>query len=418
MKSIYAIAMLGITLASCSTYRLETSQLSGNYTPNLGELVYFSPKTLLSIKVTYFKTIKIKYIDGIGTEEAPEFSIKDIEVSPVTVNDADRQFLAKGNEKALFFMRNNTNIRLSGAGVLQSVQSELEDKSLQTFESVLKGAGSIVKTIAMAGTGNSVMIGSLNKKITAAQTRLITAIAKKDKKQIAAIKEEITEYYALLKVLEEKNKTVEQITEVLYSQVIDPQQGTQTIDGPATITVDITRLSSSKTAVIKTNFDQTTKTVPGILYTVPDYYEVQMKGVAYGKNQIVFRQSVAFPQFGSLACVPVSSKSFTTKKTSIEFDPITGTLVKLDTEHGAPSEALAKSFENSASMIKTTLYEMKYDQKIDQLKKDKEIKDLKASLTDQLPTPKSKLDSLQTDLELLKAQLEIEKIKKQIKENQ
>lgn len=418
MKYFYALALVSIGLTGCSTYRLESSQLIGSYTPSLGELVYFTPKTLLNVKITYFKTIRTIYHDGIGTAQAPDFSIKDIEVLPITVNDANRQFLAKGNEKALFFMRNNTNIKFSAAGVLQSIQSELEDKSLQTVESVLKGAGTIIKTVAMAGPGQNIMFADLKKKIEAAQQKLISAIEKKDKKNIAAIKEQITEYYALLKVLEDKNRTEEQISEVIYSQVLDPKTGDQTIDGPGLINIKITRLVSSSNAVITTTFDQATKTVPGIIYTLPEYYEVEMKGLAYGKNQIVFRQSIPFPQFGSLACVPVSSKSFTTKKTSIEFDPNTGTLIKLDTEHGAPSEALAKSFENNVALIKTTLYEMKYDQKIDQLKKNKEIKDLKAALVDPVQTPVTKLDSLQSDLELLKVQLEVEKLKKQIKENQ
>lgn len=412
MKTYYII-LVALVLTSC-THKLTSSSYTYNSALSKGELLYYLPKKILQVKVTYIASVKTTITNGVLSEDAPSYKVKNIEISGVSVSDKRRGFKVKGEEDKLFFMSENTSVVFNEFGVIQSLQSDITDKSLETAENTLKGVASIAKAVAIAGSGDSPLEINLKAKIDFTNGKLVEAIEKDIEKDIIKFKKQLLSYYELLKQYYDNNKVVVTQSEVTFDFAIDPVLDTEiplvpnsAMSSPIpTVNLFISRLSA-----VGSSPSSPTNAIEGLVYSIPEECKVDATVTVNGGTQTLFSNVIAFPQFGGVGIVPVTSKVFTNKKTTLEFDPGTGMLKKMHTESGSSSENLSKSISNSAEELKKTAMDLKYDLKIESLKKDKELKDLKESLIDQ---PKSEATVLQENVDLLKLQLEIEKLKQEL----
>lgn len=418
MKKILLIVLLGsATFSSCTQYKLISSAYSTGTNITNGSLFYYLPKTLLKAKVTYITTVRTTIDNGVSKEELPEYKVKSVEITPILVNDMNKGFLAHSNSGKNFFLAENSSVKFNQFGVMESLQSNLEDKTLQTAENVLKGVANIATFIAAAGPDEDQFLQDIREKIKQANSTLVVAIRNNNEKEVKKIKGMLLSYYELLKQYYENNKVSEVKSEVSFEFLVDPELGTD-ID----LTPNQNMGSAIPTVVLKVSrFPlDTTNSIPatpssanGLIYRVPATCKVTATVTTPESVIKFFDNVIPFSQFGFTATLPVTSKIFSSKKTTIAFDPSTGTLSTVQMESGSSSENLSKSMANSAELLKTTVSQLKYDQQIDNLKKEKELKDLKESLLDKTTTES---DNLQKQSAILKLQLEIEKLKKELTE--
>jgi hypothetical protein len=418
MKKILLIVLLGNAMfSSCTQYKLISSAYSQGTNIDNGNLFYYLPKTLLKAKVTYITTVRTTIINGVSKEELPEYEVRSVEITPLLVNDMNKGFLAHSDGSHNFFLTENSSVKFNQFGVMESLQSSLEDKTLQTAENVLKGVANIATFLAVAGPDEEPFLQDIREKIKQANSKLVTAIRGNNEKEVKKIKGMLLSYYELLKQYYENNKVLVAKSEVSFEFLVDPELGAD-ID----LKPNQNMGSTIPTVVLKVSrFPlDTTNSIPatpsksvGLIYRVPATCKVTAT-VTTPESAIEFFDNVMpISQFGFTATLPVTSKIFTSKKTTITFDQSTGTLSTVQLESGSSSENLSKSIANSTELIKNTVSQLKYDQQIDNLKKEKELKDLKESLINK---PATESDNLQKQSALLKLELEIEKLKKELTE--
>jgi len=426
----FSILFIFISLLIGCTYKIKTVQFSDKAILKKNNLFYQLPKTMLTVSITYRVIEKTSVINGIADLPEISYLVKTSEIKPFVVNDPTQMYIAKGkNISHLFFLKENIDFQFNEKGIIQSVESTFEDKSLESVESTLKGVAAIVKSIALAGESTDPYLIDLRDKITKAYQNLIKAIDSNKENDIIKYKNQIKNYYESLKHYLENNKVITIESEKIYTYIIDPSS--MQVDAKTNersfiiqpldvmpevqIVIEPVVLVSNREKILK--FGKLTKgetQIPGLIYTLPTSLKTSvLVSTLAGTNQTIFEGNIDYSQFGHLGVVPVSSKIFTSRKTNLEFNNMTGALTKYKTESGSSSENLGKSIESSANLLKSTLYEIEYTDKIDKLKKQKEIIDLKENLIIQ---PKNQVDSLKNVMELLKIQFDIKKLQNDINE--
>jgi len=419
-KLFFLVAILSI-VTSCGSYKLTSKKYVPATTLENGELLYYLPKTVLQLKVTYSETVVTTFKNGIPSNAEPIYKVKGIEITPVLVNDESRAFVAKSTNPSTM-LSENTNFKFNKYGVIQNLQTDYTDKTLDVVSNTLKGVVSIVKTI-YAAAGEEDFKVKINTKIVAANSALIAAIAANNSNDIKKHKDQLSSYYELLKQYLENNKVVKTETEIKYEFIKDPVFNSDInvatgIGGMPAVTLKLTSLNNTGLASVtydtQTNAIQTPNTVSdGLLYAIPKVCSVKATLTSRDGTITIFDNIISFPQFGDIKSISVESKRYTNKKTAVEFDPASGALTSVHTESGSSSENLSKSFAESAQLLQSTATELKYDIKIANLKKEKELKDLEDSLKDK---PQTTAEDMQNEVELLKLKLELEKLKKALAE--
>ncbi len=425
-------ALLAITLNGC-TYRINSIRYHYQIDIKKNDLFYHIPKTIIILTINYKITEKTIVKNGIETIEPIEYGVSSLDVQTMAINDPSQLYIARGkNISHQFFLKENTDFKFNEKGIIQSVESEYEDKSLETVGSTLKGISTLVKTITLSGKNvDSLFIESINSKINIVYSNLLNSISVYNDKDITKYKNQLKGYHDLLKQYKESEQESEQEiikeTEKSYTLYIDPDQLTtnsgkkEFIYQPINLMpevklqIELNNIKNNKSKVLDSATNKSIDAIiPGLVYNIPASLKtVVTVSTTAASNQSVFQKYIDYAQYGNLGVVPVSSKLFANRKTVLEFNSTTGTLISYKTESGSSSENLGKTVENGLATLKETVSEIKYDLKIDALKKEKEIKDLEESLKDQ---PTTVADSLQNSLELLKLQLEIQKLQKEIDE--
>ncbi|HRB71509.1 MAG TPA: DUF4831 family protein [Flavobacterium sp.] len=460
---LYLILILVITLSSsCYTPKLLSEKVNND--KETKGLVYSLPKTVLQLDIKVKSLTKKIVENGIIRLESPSYTIKSINVTPVLIDDPEATY-AFVTDKEKFFFEDNTSLKFNQFGNIQQISSELNDKRPEFIANILKGGASIAKMVLTAGEGDKIgesktkTIDAIKTKISDAQEKLVIAVEKRDAKEIKALKEQLVEYYSILKSYYENNREENLESELEYSFTVDVPETGYTLplnthtgrDGMPEIILAINEketITSSNRVVLPnggatgsiTTGENTNKAVAnnnktdssgsltsqakktdakdsnpyeGLIYRAPKTVVLKIYAKSGEKKFLLFERPVAFPQFGQVTVLPVTAKIFTKKKTAIEFDPSTGSLSQYAVESGASSDAVGKTFASTAEDLRTTITDIKYNIVIDKLKKEKEIKDLTEGLQTNQPTEK---DILSNQLEILKLQAEINKLKQQLAE--
>lgn len=427
MKSkIISVALLTVMFIQGCTYKINSVKYNANLNLKKNDLFYHLPKTILIFSVNYKIVEKTKVVNGISSDPTTEYFVKSADVKTSTVNDPNQLYVARGkNISHSFFLKENIDFKFNDKGVIQSVETTFEDKSLESTESLLKGVAAIVETIALAGQGTDAYLQDISKKITKAYNDLAKAISDNNEKDVAKFKAQLKNYFELLSNYNDNNKEITKESEKTYTFIIDPDQLTvangkkefkvqPTTSMPEVkLVIDLGTVTDNKSKVLATGKTKDNNVlIPGLVYNIPSSLKTSVfVSTAAAAGQSIFESNIDYAQYGNFGFVPVASKIFTSRKTNLEFNPTTGALTTYKTESGSSSENLGKTIESSANLLKTTLTEVKYDNKIDILKKQKELKDLQDALKDK---PQSQVDSLKNSLDLLKIQLDIKKIQQEI----
>jgi hypothetical protein len=418
-------ALTVLSLIQGCTFRINTVKYDSKLPLKKNDLFYHLPKTNLSVTIIYKIIETTRVINGVSKTPTVEYQVKNIDVKTFSSNDHTQLYIARGKNIAhKFFLKENIDFKFNDKGVIQTVETSFEDKSLESTESVLKGVAAIIKTITLAGAGDENYLQEVKAKISKAYTDLLNAIAKNNEKDIAKFKSQLKNYYELLQSYSDNNKEVIKESEKTYTFFIDPDK-TSTVSNKKEIIIQPVdempevkliiemNTSDNKTQVLAT--DKRKKddvSIPGLLYPIPATLRTSVTvATTGGASQSIYENNITYAQYGNFGLVPVTSKLFTSRKTNLEFSSTTGALTTYKTESGSSSENLSKTIENSANLLKSTLTEIKYDNKIDALKKQKELKELKEAL---IVKPISQTDSLKSTLDLLQIKLDINKLQIEI----
>lgn len=426
MKIKFIITCALFLIAQSCTYRINSLKYTPGTSIKKNDLFYHLTKTCLMLSVTYQITERTQYIHGVAEEPETSYLVTSAALKSISINDPDELYIARGkNISHKFFLKENIDFTFNDKGVIQSVETNFEDTSTTSLENLLKGVGALIETTTIAGPAQDAYLLNLQKKIGEAYNNQLKAIETGNTKDIARYQAQLKSYLDLLASFKEQNKVVIKHTEKTISYFIDPDK-TAEVDHKKKITIQMApklppvvvtiHMLSDKvnsdfvltTGVTKNN----TLLMPGLLYTIPaSLLTVVSAPTTFSENQSLVEESIAYPQYGNLGLVPVTSKLFTNRKTTLKFDSATGTLTSYDTESGSSSESLSKTVASLAEQLQTTVTDLKYTNKIDALKKEKELKDLQESLKSK---GISKTDSLNTALEILKLQLELKKVQQEI----
>jgi len=418
-----AIAVLQL-LQGCS-YRIATVRYNQDITLGKNDLFYHLPKTNLIVAIVYKIVETTKVVNGIAEIPTVEYHVKGVDVKTFTSNDPAQLFVAKGiNAANKFFLKENIDFKFNDKGIIQSVATNFDDESLESVESLFKGVAAVVGTIALAGKGQDSYLKDLDEKISMAYRGLLKAINKSNNNDIVKYKTQIQNYFDLLDSYNDKNKEVAKESEKIYTFFIDPDKiaaannkkeiKIQPVNTMPEVTLAIEMNSAdNKAKILATGkSENNVVSMPGLIYTIPASLRTTISVATTAEAmQNIFEHNIDFAQYGNLGFVPVTSKIFASRKTKLEFNPTTGVLTTYMTESGSSSENLGKTIENSATLLKSTLTEIKYDNKIDALKKQQTLNDLEESLKNK---PISQTDSLKNALDILKLQIGIRKLKIEI----
>lgn len=417
MKQICIITCMCLSFISC-TYKINSIKYNLKVPLKRGDIFYVMPKTILEIKIIYNVKQVTSFKDGAALEPGPPtYTVKGITFKPVQTNDSSKLFILRGkNISHKFFLKENINILFNDQSTITSVQTEFEDQSTEFTENIIKGASSIAKILLVAGSSGDPFITDLNAKIKTANSNLVKAIEADNAKDIAKYKKQLAEYYTLINDFISKNKEVTTETSIEFVTHITPdfEKGNEIKFASDLPVLKVTY--NTYDSKYKTNLNQVVQSggvkdglniIPGLVYPIPSAIETEAKS----GNQTIFKDYITYSQNANYGIVPITSKLFSKRTTTLELHPTTGTLKSYKTEAGSSSEKLGKTFETTASQLQTTLNDIKFDLKIQNLEKEKKIKELEKAIKD---APMTKKDSLNSELEILKVELELEQIRKQI----
>ncbi|QXP67350.1 DUF4831 family protein [Polaribacter sp. AHE13PA] len=443
-KTIYLI-LTCLVLISCSK-----SLYTSNYETDKKGISYNLPKNLLKIEVVY--TInEPRYIDNgedkklIG--EFPKITIEDpVSISTVLVADKSKTYLITSNEISnSFFLKSDIDIKLSDNGLLSSIDSEIDDNSIDFAENIVISSAKLAKTLAVPGfhKGSPYLDGQLEatrKEIYDFIIKIQRDIIKIKKKEDLELALKKVDFYKSQIEWSLKNfKTYYKKTKIKYTIIIDPtekytKKGISSIiennkiyhnilpthifsEGSKfndTISIEIPQTKENLFDPLKGK-----EQVQGIVYRAPSNVNID---ITSNKN-LLGTTSIYLAQFGKTSVIPVDSKKGGKKKTSLVFSSITGGLVNQKVVAGSSSEKLSKSIKNSVDAVSETIEYLKFEAEIKELTKEKSIKDLKDSLKD----PEEVEEESETEFErllrettekqqILELELLIRQIQKQIED--
>lgn len=424
MKTKITLLLAAIIVSSCANPKLISRKITDqSKVPD--DIVYHLPKTLLKLDIIVNSTEKKAIVNGVAQTDTAVYRIKSIQVTPVLVNDPSESFMLKRADGEFFFGE-NSSMKFNQFGIMQSLSSELSDKRPEMVENVLKSVASVAKVFITPGVPfigkdeadkeKNSDIKEIKTKIDAAQSKLIKAIDNRDAKEIKAVKEQLVEYYSILKSHYENNKIETTTKELTYSYTVevtsnDFEVPLSTLTGIAEMSSLHIKLEGDDLSFEKSK--DTTTIYNGLVYRRPATLDLQITTSDDKNERSLIKTPVTFAQFGKKAVLPATAKLFAKKKTTIEFDPATGSLSQYAIESGSSSDAVGKTMATAAEDMRTTVNDIKYNIAIENLKKEKELKDLKEALETKEISEKEVLTG---ELEILRLQAEIDKLKKELAE--
>jgi len=441
-KLLLYIGILSLFLTSCSK-SLHTSLYDENSTIKNNGVTYNLPMNLLKVEITY--TINEPRVIKIGKDEAltskkTQITIEDpIILSTLLVADKSKTYLITSNDISNnFFLNSDVDIKLSDNGLLSSIDSDVEDNSIDFAENLIISTAKIAKNVAVPGSSlmDIGVDGEAYEAIREIQQSVLQ-IKKKEDLELAIKKIEF--YKNQIEWFHQNFKTYIKKSKIKYTVIIDPtevysKKGSWSvyennkiyhnifpkhIFPEESIFNDTITLELPKTNISTFESLNNNKLIPGIVYRTPSNVNIDITS----NGNLLANNSMYLAQFGKITMVPVDSKKGGKKKTSLIFSSITGSLINQKVVAGSSSEKLSKSIKNSIEAVNETVEYLKFESKIKELEKQKSIKDLKDSLKE----PEDEVKESETEFEkqlreakekqqILELELLIKQIQKQIKE--
>jgi hypothetical protein len=455
IKLLY-LGIIILTLTACSK-SLHTSLYDENSTIKNNGVAYNLPMNLLKVEITYTVNEPRIIINGkdesLTPKEQTKITIEDpIIVSSLLVADKSKTYLIKSHGISKnFFLKSDVDIKLSDNGLLSSIDSDIEDNSIDFAENLIVSTVKLAKSVTapnfiptLSGhlssenfflNEDAVLDGKSYKAILDIQENIL-AIKKKEELELAIKKIEF--YKNQIDWYQKNFKTYIKKSKVKYTIIVDPakiysKKGSWSLVEnnkiyhnifPAyifpngsiledTITLELPKINSIP-------FDSLNgqNSIRGIVYRSPSNVNIDITS----NGNLLANNSIYLAQFGRTSILTVDSKRGGKKKTSLIFSSITGGLTNQKVVAGSSSEKLSKSIKNSMEAVNETVEYLKFEAEIKDLEKQNSIKSLKDSLKEVEEIEESetefekKLREANEKQQLLDLELLIKKLQKQIEE--
>jgi len=468
-KCATAAFLIGLTVG-CAHAGLKLNPMDPTKV-NKGVL-FALPKTLLKVNITYSveKTTRIE--NGVATVDNPVVRLlKPVMLTPIQVPDRDAIFSLSGEgvaQRAL--IQSKLSFQLDDKGLLQGVDTEMTEKSIEVLQGVVSAGINVAKLSAVAGKGSIEPIsnaidgvykeiretvaehtvenasppkptgkdpyavpslpvppaspsGDAKKGLEKSQPPKAKLTLDEKTKRLEGLRKELDLLHGITDEWSKYNKEQTEIKEVEYSIILEPElkaqnqdtwisesiQPTGLIEGAAPFPQVVVKVTVPKECqglnLSGMKWDESSQ---GVLYR----FATSCLTVITVGNVEVAHDYLSYSQFGPVAVVPVTDKVMATKKTKLAFGN-TGGLREFSQESGSSADRLVQQLGSSVDSIQKAIGEVRYDLKIDELEKQKKLKEAEDNLKPK-DAAQLELERLQREKDLTQAQIDLEKAKKEL----
>jgi hypothetical protein len=353
-------------------------------------VLYYLPKTLLALHITYTVIDKVQYRSG-----APDARTRSIFIEkPILLEtrlqpDARYPLVidpAVASDAAL--LETKFGFRVGDNGLLLSVDSTFKDRSGDFVQQLVGAAVATAKLVASAVAGPpdklQLRIATLSKEISAtdAERDPVKRLA-----TVQTLQKELNTLLAITGSLLAANRLEEQRSEVSQDLLLDPETFTaatapggtstwyeheivpenlfRTADGRQNIAAG--DLPKIKVSIKLATQDFTrpltpplaTESVPGVVYRSPVPVETRLEVNTGGERREVGSAYLAMAQFGRRAVAVLRSKRAGEREVHATFGP-GGGLTEYRVDSGSSADQLLQKVTSSVDVLQKTIGELRF----------------------------------------------------------
>lgn len=404
MSIVVCFIFLG---SGCSTKSLYISQYNGSLTEGI---VYFLPKRVLKLTITYTARQKIKVEHAYETEIGTRTVVikEPVELETLLIPDQENAFVITGKDISDdVFLESGFYIELDDYGHLHSISSEVSSKALDVAKGIVTSGIKIAKLVAVAGEEEEEK-PEVIKKIFTAITKayndlevLTNDLSYEKLKELEKLAGLIENLHNMVEDYQYENKEYYKETEYTYTTILDPGTFKKKEKGSVSVyehivkpkfnlAKDLSPIGLPPLRVVleipAQEFDSIKKIDPGqkkrgIIYRIP--VPALTRIFANVENTQIFSDYISFPQFGPMAIAMVgSTKGLKNRRTRIKFSSETGGLLVYDASSESSAVKMVKGLEESISSLQEAILELKYDLKRQEIEKKAELLEAEQWLID------------------------------------
>jgi hypothetical protein len=444
------MSRLALAVGCCTALSIGCASTNGlTVTPinrDKPGVVVSMPKTVLRVTILYQVDHTVELQNGFPVNHAAEVSVvKPITVQTVLVADPTATFQISPYQVADgSFLDSKLGFAFDDGGLLQSVDSEISDKTIQAIQSYVSAGISVAKIVAAAGTGIPLELQGTISRMRTLYTEFGRTTDDKSRKNLKA---ELDTLQDVVDAYVKKNAITTTTREVTYTLDVDIEQfawkdqtvsqgsdGTFTIQPDSLIagvtknqmplvtltlhspwceTVRTQRQDAWKALLDPTTSDKANKDKKvkgGFPYRLPAPLKMD---ITSGTTQVL-STFVPIAQFGETGMVRVDSKRLGDRKTQLSFGG-NGGIKQYKIDSSSTADKLAASIATSLDSLQKSLNDIRYGVQTDALAAQRKLADAQAGVAPKDPT-ETEIDKLLLEKKLVEAQVALEKAKQDLAE--
>jgi hypothetical protein len=334
-------------------------------------LVYFTPRTLLRLDITYTVT----FSKSDHAFQGARIRKPVVVTSEVQPDPANRFLIRAENASSSAFSDSDVSVKLTDSGLLAAVDAEITDKSLEAAR-------------AFVGTGISIA-----KLVTEAKFRAAS---------VEATVDEDLKYSALLDPSQFKAK------DGYYEQAIVPA-GLVADVKDALLPTAVVRLFAAREVFARAGAYPFKGEVKGIVHRRPEPIYVEVKVPSGDALLLAAAEIVSFDQFGEFLALPVTGKMLSSRKTAVKLGA-GGGVTDVSIQSKGSAADVFKQLAGTADDVRGALDDLRFNLKTAELAAAKKLQDAQADSEDakRLAELKQQKELAEAEADLLKAQKALE----------
>jgi hypothetical protein len=151
-KRLILSSLILLSFFSCKTVELESYTYDSENDFDKRGIIYSLPKNLIKVEIVYTMRQEFERINGVeikSKEVIPDITIdKPINVSSILMPDKDYEFILTGERITNdFFTKSTLDFILTQNGILKSIDSDIDDKSIEFGESLIMTTANIARAV-------------------------------------------------------------------------------------------------------------------------------------------------------------------------------------------------------------------------------------------------------------------------------
>jgi len=247
MKKLISLSVACVLLQACS-FQLQSKKLDVSKAPTANHFIYYLPKTLLKLEVTYTKTTTVDSYFGVAQDAVNTFAITGaIKITPQTVANYSTPYYIDGtNGSKNPSLASTIDLTFNTNSTISAVDAEIESKTLTAISNLAEGAVTLAKMTAMPA-GSDDVINSIKGEIEDEYKNIQNALngsgSESSKDGVVASSE--TRIASLEKTLEKflaGHTSTTTSTEETMTVIIDPSDATHFTETPGGMIYKLARL--------------------------------------------------------------------------------------------------------------------------------------------------------------------------------